>query len=115
MSNNDPATKQDLQNLETRIDKKLDRLDKKIDDAVVDLSNIIQDFAKSMSDEIIEIKARQDAFDKKLDQLISTMDSFIARIDGYESEMAARDAQFDRLLEWARKVSKKTGIPLENI
>lgn len=36
-------------------------------------------------------------------------------IDKYETELAARDAQFDRLVEWARKVSAKTGIPLKDL
>lgn len=38
-----------------------------------------------------------------------------ARIDKYETELAARDSQFEKLLVWARKVSKKTGIPLDNL
>jgi predicted ATP-dependent protease len=53
--------------------------------------------------------------EKKYDHLITTIDGFIGRIDKYEIELAARDAQFQRLLDWARKVSKKTGIPLENL
>ncbi len=48
-----------------------------------------------------------------IDRLINTMDSFIARISDSELEQTARDAQFERLLDWARKVSAKTGIPLE--
>lgn len=48
-----------------------------------------------------------------IDRLINTMDSFIAQLSDSESEQAARDAQFARLLDWARKVSAKTGIPLE--
>jgi len=27
----------------------------------------------------------------------------------------SRDLQFERLLEWARKVSEKTGIPLKDL
>lgn len=49
------------------------------------------------------------------DRLLNTTDAFIGRINGYESELAARDSQFERLLAWARKVSEKTGIPLENL
>jgi len=51
----------------------------------------------------------------KYDHLISTIDGFLSRIDKYEIELAARDSQFERLLDWARKVSEKTGIPLENL
>ena len=58
--------------------------------------------------EIVELKESHD-------RLLNTIDSFIARIDKYETELAARDSQFEKLLVWARKVSKKTGIPLENL
>lgn len=53
--------------------------------------------------------------EKSHDKLLCTIDKFLARIDTYETEQAARDSQFNKLLEWARKVSAKTGIPLENI
>jgi phage regulator Rha-like protein len=46
------------------------------------------------------------------DHLLNTIDSFIDRL---QNEQLARDRQFERLLEWARKVSEKTGIPLENL
>lgn len=46
-----------------------------------------------------------------LDSLIRTMDSYIARIRDEEAEQVARDAQFNRLVEWARLVSEKTGVP----
>jgi predicted ATP-dependent protease len=74
-------------------------------------------------DEVLELlhtfmKQVDDRFneqEKKYDRLITTIDGFISRIDKYEVELAARDAQFQRLLDWARKVSSKTGIPLENL
>ena len=62
-----------------------------------------------------EVNLRLDRFDRDYDHLINTIDSFIGRIDKYETELAARDSQFERLLAWARKVSEKTGIPLENL
>lgn len=34
----------------------------------------------------------------KYDHLINTIDSFVGRIDKYETELAARDSQFERLL-----------------
>ena len=61
-----------------------------------------------IENEIIELKESHN-------RLLNTIDGFIARIDRYETELAARDSQFERLLAWARKVSKKTGIPLENL
>lgn len=62
-----------------------------------------------------EINKRLDRLDRDYDHLINTIDSFIGRIDKYETELAARDNQFEKLLTWARKVSEKTGIPLENL
>jgi predicted ATP-dependent protease len=53
--------------------------------------------------------------ESRYDRLINTIDGFLGRIDKYETELAARDSQFERLLAWARKVSEKTGIPLENL
>lgn len=50
-----------------------------------------------------------------INHLISTMDDFIRRVTDSETEQAARDAQFARLIEWARAVSKKTGVPLPDL
>lgn len=50
-----------------------------------------------------------------IDNLINTMDDFIRRITDSEDDQAARDAQWNRLLEWAREVSKKTGVPLPDL
>lgn len=58
--------------------------------------------------DIVDLKASHD-------NLLNTIDTFIARINHYETEQAARDSQFEKLLVWARKVSEKTGIPLENL
>lgn len=62
-----------------------------------------------------KLEARMDEFDAKLDKLTNTIDGFVKRLDEVESEQIARDRQFERLLTWARKVSEKTGIPLENL
>ena len=117
----DQATKQDLLNLESNIDKKLDKtitsleasIDKKIGKAVTDLSEIIGNLAQSMHDEIVELKYDNKELKDTLNRLMNTIDGFIGRIDSYETELMARDAQFARLLEWAKEVSKKTGIPLK--
>lgn len=63
----------------------------------------------------IEEKLDQKADKVDLDRLINTMDDFIRQITDRDAENAARDAQFARLLEWAREVSKKTGVPLPNL
>ena len=86
-----------------------------VDKAVTDLSEIIAHFGQQIDTRFNEVEARQRELDRKFDRLLNTIDTFIGRIDRYETEQLARDNQFDRLLEWARKVSEKTGIPLEKL
>lgn len=80
------------------------------DDQFTKLFKYIEDFRAEVNSKLDE-KASQLSVEK----LTQTIDSFIKRLDDIEAEQAARDAQFQRLLEWARKVSEKTGIPLENL
>jgi archaellum component FlaC len=77
--------------------------------------DVMRSFMHQVSDEFKEVK--QEIVDLKVshDRLLNTVDAFIKRLDEQETENAARDAQFEKLLAWARKVSKKTGIPLENL
>lgn len=86
-----------------------------VNKAVDDLSEVINNLAQNMHKEISELKSDVIDLKKSHDQLLNTVDGFVARIDRYETELAARDNQFNKLLEWARKVSEKTGIPLENL
>lgn len=65
--------------------------------------------------ETVNRKLDEKASQRSLDALMNSIDSFIKRLDDHDANMAARDSQFERLLEWARKVSAKTGIPLENL
>ncbi|OGL31074.1 hypothetical protein A3F37_04350 [Candidatus Saccharibacteria bacterium RIFCSPHIGHO2_12_FULL_41_12] len=112
----DNATKKDLENLGKSLEASFDKkIDKKIDKAVTDLSEIIANFAQQVDVRFNKLESRVDELDKKFDRLLQTIDGFVSRIDSYETENAMRDRQFERLLKWARKVSKKTGIPLENL
>lgn len=86
-----------------------------VDKAVTDLTDVIQTFMFQVDDRFNKLEARMDVFDEKLDKLMNTIDGFVKRLDEVEGEQTARDAQFARLLTWARKVSAKTGIPLENL
>jgi hypothetical protein len=104
----DNATKDDMK----AMGKNLER---KIDQAVTDLSEIIADFAEQVDVRFNALEAKVDGLDKKYERLLDTIDGFIARLDTHETEQAARDHQFEKLLIWARKVSEKTGIPLENL
>ncbi len=84
-------------------------------DDVNEVLETIKTLMDQISTKFSEVEKRFDTQDVKYDHLINTIDGFIGRIDRYETEMAARDSQFERLLSWARKVSEKTGIPLENL
>ena len=108
-----------------------------VNKAVEDLSEVIDQLAQNMHNELVVVKEdikdvitglniKLESFETKvndrfnkievnLDRLINTVDGFVKRLDDQEVENAARDAQFARLVDWARKVSAKTGIPLENL
>jgi hypothetical protein len=66
-------------------------------------------------DHKIDALAENVSTKESMNNLMNTLDAFLKRLDSSEVDMAARDRQFDRLVEWARKVSEKTGVPLENL
>jgi len=76
---------------------------------------IVKDFMAQSAIQLDNVNKRLDRFDEKYDHLITVIDGFISRIDKYETEIAARDAQFERLLDWARQVSAKVGVPLKDL
>jgi chromosome segregation ATPase len=101
---NASATKEDIKGLEVQIEK-----------AVVDLSEIISNFAQQVDGRFNKLEQEVMELRESHTRLLNTIDGFIGRIDKYETELAARDNQLEKLLIWARKVSEKTGIPLENL
>ncbi len=78
------------------------------EDQFTKLFTYIENFRSEVHEEF-DKTAKKDS----LDQLIDTVDGFVKRLNGNEIKQAARDKQLERLLEWAKKVSEKTGIPLE--
>jgi len=85
---NDYVTKNELKEvLESSLSKQTDE--------IVNLIHVFMDQVdtkfKTVESEIIELK-------KSHNKLINTIDGFISRIDKYESELAARDNQFEKLL-----------------
>src|SRR5882672_9989523 len=95
------ATKEDVQEI--------------VDKAVIDLSEVIASFAQQVDARFNKVEKELAELRESHQRLLNTIDGFIGRIDHYETEQLIRDNQFNRLLEWARKVSEKTGIPLENL
>jgi len=80
------------------------------DDQFMKLFRYVEDFRAEMNAKLDE-KASQDS----LNRLTNTIDNFVKRLDDNEIEQASRDVQFSRLLDWARQVSNKTGIPLKDL
>jgi len=85
---NDYVTKNELKEvLESSLSKQTDE--------IVNLIHVFMDQVdtkfKTVESEIIELKESHN-------KLINTIDGFISRIDKYESDLAARDNQFEKLL-----------------
>jgi len=80
-----------------------------------EIVDVLQTFMHRVDERFNKLEARVDDLDKKFDRLLNTIDGFLKRLDEVEAEQTARDIQFERLLEWAREVSKKTGVPLKNL
>ena len=91
------------------------KLDEKLDRRFDETLALMETFMHQVDSRFNKLEERMDSFDEKLNKLTSTIDGFIKRLDEVDGEQTARDAQFERLLKWARKVSEKTGIPLENL
>ena len=100
------------------IDGRLDKMDgrfEKIDGRLDKMDNRFEMLTFNIDTRFNKIELEIVDLKKTLDHLMTTLDKFVGRIDDYETEQTARDSQFEKLLDWARKVSKKTGIPLENL
>jgi septal ring factor EnvC (AmiA/AmiB activator) len=80
------------------------------DDQFTKLFKYIEDFRAEVNTKLDQ-KASQDS----MERLLNTLDGFLKRLDDIETEQSARDLQFERLLDWAREVSKKTGVPLKDL
>ena len=63
----------------------------------------------------VNTKLDEKASQSSMERLLDTLDGFLKRLDDNESNQSARDLQFERLLEWAREVSRKTGVPLKDL
>lgn len=98
------ATKKDLNELNSKLDKRFD-----------DILEVMQTFMHQVDERFNKVEKDISDIKVSIDRLTNTIDGFLKRLDTIEAEQTARDAQFERLLEWAREVSKKTGVPLKNL
>jgi septation ring formation regulator EzrA len=97
------ATKEDVQEI----------VDKSIRSTVDQLSEVIDSFAQRVDERFSRLEARVDKIEKNLERLTATLDAFMKRLDGIETDSAARDAQIARLERWIEQVAKKSGVKLE--
>ena len=80
------------------------------DDQFTKLFRYIEDFRADVTKKLDE-KASQSS----VDALTGTVDGLAKRVDDYEIERTARDAQFNRLKNWARGAGTKVNHPLQNL
>lgn len=105
------ATKDDIRALDRKLDKQSIDLDKRFDELMAVMSR----FADDTQARFAEIERRLDEHDAKFDRLLNTIDSFIARIDTYETELAARDHKIARLERYIEVLAEKAGVDLTTI
>jgi chromosome segregation ATPase len=95
------ATKSDITSLEQQIDKRFD-----------ELSALMSGFANDVQAKLSDHDDEFRKLNEKYDHLLNTIDGFVARIDTYEAELAARDHKIERLERWIQEIAKKTNVQL---
>lgn len=104
------VTKKDLSGLEKRLDAKLEQtLDKS------DFSDVMEGFMEAVDNRFVRVEAKLEGLDLRFDQILNAVDGLVKRIDTFEVELVARDAKFNRLVRWSKKVAVKVETPLENL
>jgi len=106
----------------TNTDKNFENIDKRFDEVLGAMSQ----FAESVDKRFDGVDKRFDSIETRLDRLgtefidlkesqnrlMNTIDGFISRIDKYETELAARDHEIERLKRWIKEIADKTGVEL---
>ena len=80
-----------------------------------EILGVMQTFMQQVDERFNRVEKDIQDIKDSLDRLINTVDSFAKRLDDMETENTARDAQFARLVQWAKEVSEKTGIPMPQL
>lgn len=80
------------------------------EDQFIKLFKYVEEFRKE-----VNYKLDQKAEQSSLESLQRTIDRFINRLDDQEIGEALLQNRLDELVSWAKKVSKKTGIPLKDL
>lgn len=92
-------------------------LSQALNEQTTEISQVIAEFAGQVNSRFDDLSSRfgNTAAQDSLQGLQRTIDKFVKRLDDNELEGAAYQSQFNKLLDWARKVSEKTVVPLENL
>lgn len=77
-----------------------------------ELTDLVKSFMVQVDERFNIVEARLDDLDAKFDRLLNTVDSFVGRLDKYETELAARDHKIERLEKWIEQIAKKTNTKL---
>ncbi|MGB3023484.1 MAG: hypothetical protein WBB39_01625 [Candidatus Saccharimonadales bacterium] len=96
------------------VDKQFKSVDKRFDTVEKRLGNLEVGQVKILA-RLDTLEERVERLEHSVESLLRTAEAIFKRYDDMDIENAARDSQFEKLLAWARKVSEKTGIPLENL
>ncbi len=59
-----------------------------------------------------DIDTRFNKLEQKVDSITSTLDYLCKTVKGFEQEMIVNRHRIERLEDWAKQVSAKTGIPI---
>ncbi len=86
-----------------------------VNKAVDDLTGVMTSSMQQVDTRFNKIESEKDEFKQSMNRLTNTIDAFLKRLDDKEANNKGRDYQFEKLLSWTRKVSKKTGIPLVDL
>lgn len=73
-------------------------LHKALNDQTDEIIGLLRDFMVQADERFNSIEKEITNLKESHDRLINTIDGFISRIDKYETELTARDSQFEKLL-----------------
>jgi predicted nucleic acid-binding Zn-ribbon protein len=78
-----------------------------------ELNSFAIELFKYLDKRFAETNGSIESIDYKYNQLMTTLDAFLKRLDDNEINNVARDAQFSRLQRWVEQIAKQSGVKLE--
>lgn len=81
-----------------------------VNGAVVDLSEIIQDFATQVDKRFDKLETNVSKLQKDVDSILNRLDSIEKDIAITEDERAVMNMQLNRLHDWVEKAAARIGV-----